>query len=332
MREPVAVRRRAMQNEVTGGGRCDAVTTGGVTVSSAEQPNASMRTELAQIVASVRAYIEWHQDSGSLGFERPTRRSAPASFPTVPPAAAVAQAPVSPASPEAPASLASDEASPKPPRNLPPVQHAAAHSALASSTAPASAPRSLKVVHDDVQTCAKCTLSNTRTHVAFAQGNPGARLMLVGDVPAGADTGEHASFSAASKQLIDKIIVAMGLRPDEDVYLTTVIKCGLPVGRDPSASDQSTCVQYTHEQIASVRPQVLVALGHHAASALVGSRLGMASARGQWKLYAGTTPMMVTHAVSDLLQPGPRQAERKKQAWADFQAVMRELGIATAKR
>jgi DNA polymerase len=88
---------------------------------------------------------------------------------------------------------------------------------------------------------------------------------------------------------------------------------------------------YLEEQLRLVEPKVIVALGNSAVAGLLETTLGITKMRGQWKLYRGKTLVMPTYHPSYLLRPSPQQAEAKRQAWEDLQAVMRELGIAKKK-
>jgi DNA polymerase len=128
-------------------------------------------------------------------------------------------------------------------------------------------------------------------------------------------------------QLLDKMIVAMGLDPERDVYVCNILKCRPPGNRRPEPEETSTCIPYLHEQLAIVHPKVIVAMGNSAVQALLGTTLGITKVRGSWKLYKGATLVMPTYHPSYLLRPNPQQIEAKKQAWEDLQAVMKELGL-----
>jgi DNA polymerase len=123
------------------------------------------------------------------------------------------------------------------------------------------------------------------------------------------------------------MIGAMGLSPERDVYVCNILKCRPPGNRRPEPHEISTCIPYLHEQLALVKPKVIVAMGNTAVAALLDTKLGITKLRGQWKLYQGQTLVMPTYHPSYLLRPSPQQIEAKRQAWQDLQMVMKELGI-----
>jgi DNA polymerase len=88
----------------------------------------------------------------------------------------------------------------------------------------------------------------------------------------------------------------------------------------------ATCFPFVHEQIDLVKPDVIVAMGNTAVSALLDTTIGITKIRGTWKLYRGKIPVMPTYHPSYLLRPSPQQTEAKKQAWDDLQAVLKKLG------
>ncbi len=262
--------------------------------------NEDPRAELASIAASLRAYLEWQQDSGASGFPR---RSAGARAGTVAPAptAAPAAAPA-PALPSAPTSA--------PTSTTPAVDK---HTRLPQLAA-------------EVSTCTKCGLSTTRTQTVFARGNADARLCFVGEAP-GADEDEQGlPFVGRAGQLLDRMIGAMGLDPARDVYVCNILKCRPPGNRRPEPEEMAACFPYLHEQLALVKPRVIVALGNTAVAALLDTKIGITKLRGQWKLYRGVL-VMPTYHPSYLLRPSPQQTEAKRQAWEDLQQVMKELGL-----
>ncbi len=279
--------------------------------------NDDPRTELASIAASLRAYLEWQRDAGTLGFPRRPPAASPSTSPSTStpnpnpiPASAPAVAPPTPPSP-------SHHSSPAP-------------------TAPPAAPPADKTVRlpqlaAEVSACTKCVLSTTRTQTVFARGNPDARLCFVGEAP-GADEDEQGlPFVGRAGQLLDRMIAAMGLDPARDVYVCNILKCRPPGNRRPEPEEMAACFPYLNEQLALVRPRVIVALGNTAVAALLDTKMGITKLRGQWKLYRGTL-VMPTYHPSYLLRPSPQQTEAKRQAWEDLQLVMKELGLSLPRR
>ncbi len=275
------------------------------------------RAELASLAASLRAYLEWHQEAGTIGFPRRPPGAAPAQ------AAVPVQAAPAPAPPPAVTFAA-------PPM---PVHAPAPPPVTAPTPAPNNAPVSvdrhvrLPELASEVAGCTKCGLAATRTQTVFARGNPDAAICFVGEAP-GADEDEQGlPFVGRAGQLLDRMIGAMGLSPERDVYVCNILKCRPPGNRRPEPEEMATCIPYLHEQLALVSPRVIVAMGNTAVAALLDTKLGITKLRGQWKLYRGRTLVMPTYHPSYLLRPSPQQTEAKRQAWQDLQLVMKELGL-----
>jgi DNA polymerase len=237
------------------------------------------RTDLASLAASLRAYVEWHMEAGTIGFPR-----GPATTPT----ATTTPTPTS---------------TPDPRLRLPQLAF-------------------------EVSGCTRCGLAATRTQTVFARGSIDAKLCFIGEAPGADEDAQGLPFVGRAGQLLDRMIGAMGLSPERDVYVCNILKCRPPGNRRPEAEEMATCIPYLHEQLALVKPRVIVALGNTAVAALLDTKLGITKLRGQWKLYRGQTLVMPTYHPSYLLRPSPQQADAKRQAWEDLQLVMKELGLA----
>jgi len=127
-------------------------------------------------------------------------------------------------------------------------------------------------------------------------------------------------------QLLNNMIAAMGLKRGE-VYIANVVKCRPPGNRTPEPDEANTCSPFLFRQIDVVRPEVLVALGATAATYLLGQRQPLAGLRGRVHRFR-ETKLIVTYHPAFLL----RDPRRKKEAWADLQIAMRELGLKVPKR
>jgi uracil-DNA glycosylase family 4 len=286
------------------------------------------RRELGEIAASLRAYLEVQQDTGAWGIPRGAKK---------PVAAPVVETRPEPEKVEPPRMDAPrvDPPTIDPPKqNLPPVEVNIEPKveAKVEKKAEPKPLRPLDVVKAEVASCAKCGLAGTRTNTVFSRGNPAAKLVFVGEAP-GADEDEQGlPFVGRAGQLLDKMIAAMGLDPEKDVYVCNIIKCRPPGNRRPEPAEIDACIPFLHEQIAAIDPKVIVAMGNTAVGALLNTKLGITKVRGSWKLYKGKIPLMPTYHPSYLIRPSAQQAEAKKQAWEDLQAVMKELGLQAPKK
>jgi len=221
-----------------------------------------------------------------------------------------------------------------------PRQTAAAPAPTAAPPLAPSAPASsgpdrrlrLAQLAAEVSTCTKCVLSATRTQIVFSRGNPDAALCFIGEAPGADEDAQGLPFVGRAGQLLDRMIAAMGLSPENDVYVCNILKCRPPGNRRPEPEEMAACFPYLHEQLALVSPRVLVALGNTAVAALLETKVGITKLRGQWKLYRGKTLLMPTFHPSYLLRPSPQQIEAKRQTWEDLQLVMKELGLEVPKK
>ena len=277
-----------------------------------------LRADLAQLVASVGAYVEWQRDTGAVGFPRRPGGAQSAGI-KAESERAVGDSP------------GAANLSPVPSRTM--SQAEPVHEAPPGS--PAAKPDRhvrLPELACEVAACKRCALHATRTQTVFARGNPDAALCFVGEAP-GADEDEQGlPFVGRAGQLLDRMIGAMGLVPERDVYVCNILKCRPPGNRRPEPEETATCIPYLHEQLALVNPRVIVALGNTSVAALLDTKVGITKIRGLWKLYRGRTLVMPTYHPSYLLRPSGQQAEAKRQAWEDLQLVMKELGLALPKK
>ena len=145
--------------------------------------------------------------------------------------------------------------------------------------------------------------------------------MFVGEGPGADEDAQGLPFVGKAGQLLNNMIAAMGLKRTE-VYIANVVKCRPPGNRTPEPVEANTCSPFLFRQIDVIRPQVLVALGATAATYLLGQRQPLAGLRGRVHAFRGMQ-LIVTYHPAFLLRD-PRQ---KKEAWADLQIAMRELGL-----
>ncbi|MBK8251841.1 MAG: uracil-DNA glycosylase [Polyangiaceae bacterium] len=179
----------------------------------------------------------------------------------------------------------------------------------------------LALLAEQVRPCTKCPLHSGRTQTVFARGNPFSEVCFVGEGPGADEDAQGEPFVGRAGQLLDRMIAAMGYRRD-DVYICNIVKCRPPNNRKPELSEMDACTPYLKEQLALVKPKVIVALGATAVTGLIGSTEGITRLRGKWKLYKGTVPIMPTFHPAYLL----RNEAAKRDVWNDLQEVMKHLG------
>jgi len=168
-----------------------------------------------------------------------------------------------------------------------------------------------------------CALKNTATQLVFADGNPQARLMFVGEAPGREEDLAGLPFVGRSGQLLDRMLAAIGL-DRTSVYIANIVPWRPPGNRTPTPQETSTCLPFIRRQIELVDPDVLVSLGQPSMQGLLGVTDGILKTRGRWFVYhTGTREIraMATLHPAYLL----RQPLQKRLAWRDFLAIKKAL-------
>lgn len=263
------------------------------------------RAELIHLSRSLRAHIEMLQGSGAWGVPNgPAPASAPA------PGAPLSRPPaISPA-------VSVSESPPEPTAR---VEHVSTAAAVPAGSPPDST--RLAVLADEARLCTKCALHASRNQSVFSRGTGSSGLAFVGEGPGEEEDRSGLPFVGPAGQLLDKMIAAMQLARD-DVYVCNIVKCRPPKNRKPDLEEMSRCMPFLNEQIAIIKPRVIVALGATAVQGLLGTSEGITRLRGQWKLFRGNIPVMPTFHPAYLL----RQPQAKREVWKDLQEVLRQLG------
>jgi uracil-DNA glycosylase len=268
------------------------------------------------IKQAIAARLRFYRDLGLTDFYR--RPVDPAQFEGL---AAVAQLNARAQSPGLTATTQPQEANPIPSRKTVPVV-----SAGAVPVPDRDRESALRIIREDIGDCTRCALHKGRHRLVFADGSPDARLMFVGEGPGADEDAQGLPFVGRAGQLLNNMIAAMGLKREE-VYIANVVKCRPPGNRTPEPEEANTCMPFLLRQIDAVGPEVLVALGATAATYLLGQRQPLAGLRGRIHSVRGRR-LVVTYHPAFLLRD-PRQ---KKEAWADLQIAMRELGLTVPSR
>ena len=280
------------------------------------------RGELVAIAREAVTLLERERARGRRRMELPGIASdPPARMPAAPVAAAAASAAprTSAASSPSPGVDVSDPT----PLTLPGFEPKATPSAPKPAPMPAPVrlapspdlPGTLAEVKALVDTCRLCPLCETRTRTVFSDGTDKARLMFVGEAPGRDEDLQGVPFVGRAGQLLTKMIEAIQMKRG-DVYIANVLKCRPPENRTPVPSEVEKCIPYLEQQIALVRPDLIVALGLSAAQGLLGTKASMGALRGRTFEYKGVPLVATYHPAALLRNPG-----LKKDAWVDLQRV-----------
>ena len=166
--------------------------------------------------------------------------------------------------------------------------------------------------------CTRCKLHKMgRKQVVFGVGNPEARLMFVGEAPGADEDQQGEPFVGRAGQLLTKIIEGGLQMKRSDVYIANVIKCRPPGNRNPEPDEVATCEPFLNEQIDTIKPRVIVALGTFAAHALLKTDAPISRIRGRVFDYRGGSKLIPTFHPAFLL----RSPERKRDVWEDIKIV-----------
>ncbi len=178
----------------------------------------------------------------------------------------------------------------------------------------------LQALRSEIGDCTRCPLAYAGRHsIVFADGNPNAKLMFVGEGPGADEDASGLPFVGKAGQLLNNMITAMGLKR-EQVYIANIVMCRPPKNRVPEPVEANTCSQFLLRQIDVVQPEVIVALGSTAATYLLGVKQSLVALRGQWHNVRGARCAVTYHPAYLLRDP-----KMKGEAWKDLQRVMVEL-------
>src|SRR5690606_39060532 len=173
-----------------------------------------------------------------------------------------------------------------------------------------------------------CNLKHTAKNLVFADGNPQADIMLVGEAPGREEDREGLPFVGRSGRLLDRMLAAIGL-DRSSAYISNVIPWRPPGNREPSPLETEICRPFIERHIELMNPKVLVTLGNPSTKLLLRTQTGIMRMRGNWSVHA--TPGGVQIPTMPTLHPAYllRNPAHKKLAWRDFVAIkvkLRQLG------
>jgi uracil-DNA glycosylase family 4 len=235
---------------------------------------------------------------------------------------------------------AREAASPTPLRTVPAATAAAANlaprgeatvapeAAILSAREAARTAPSLEALRALLEKFDGCALKFTATRLVFADGNPQARVMFVGEAPGREEDIEGLPFVGRSGKLLDRMMAAIGL-DRSSAYIANVIPWRPPGNRTPTPQETQICLPFIHRQIELVNPDVLVTLGNPSTQTLLSTREGIMKTRGRWFDY--DTGTRVVRAIATF-HPAYllRSPSYKRMSWQDLRAIAKALEQASS--
>ena len=197
--------------------------------------------------------------------------------------------------------------------------------ATASARELAAAAKTLDELKDAIARFEGLSLKATATNLVFADGNPEARLMLIGEAPGAEEDRRGLPFVGASGQLLDRMLAAIGYDRTNS-YITNIVNWRPPGNRKPSPAEMTLCLPFIDRHIALINPALIVLLGDTAAKTLTNRTEGITRLRGKWFTWpkpdgVGTIPVLPTFHPAFLL----RSPSQKREAWMDLLTAKRKL-------
>lgn len=204
------------------------------------------------------------------------------------------------------------------------VVPAAGTDPVAAAVAAAAGAGSIEALRDALAAYPHCDLREGARNLVFSDGDPAARVMIVGEAPGRDEDIEGRPFVGRAGQLLDRMLAAVGLGralpdPGRAVYITNVLPWRPPQNRDPAPAEVAMMLPFLRRHVDLVAPDLLVLMGNHACSALLGQK-GITRLRGQWGEALGRPALPMLHPAYLLRNPGA-----KREAWADMLALAARL-------
>src|ERR1700737_1495298 len=203
-----------------------------------------------------------------------------------------------------------------PPDTLPPRETGAPRDAGASRDSPAAREAGFDwpELRARVAACTRCALCSTRTQTVFGVGNQQAEWLIVGEAPGADEDRQGEAFVGRAGQLLNSMLRAIGLTR-EQVYIANVLKCRPPGNRDPTPVEAAECLPYLEQQIALLKPKIMLAVGRIASQNLLRTDVTLGRLRQQVHRFGlSQVPLVVTHHPAYLL----RTPTDKRKAWEDL--------------
>lgn len=170
---------------------------------------------------------------------------------------------------------------------------------------------SWETLKTECMNCQKCQLCETRTNVVFGYGNPNAEVMFVGEGPGEQEDLQGKPFVGRSGKLLDSMLEVVGLSREKNIYIGNIVKCRPPKNRDPLPEEQEFCINWLRNQVAILKPKIIVAVGRIAAMKIIDPNIKITKDHGKFYKKKKTWMMPTIHPAAILRNPNQKPLVEK---------------------
>ncbi|MEY8762707.1 MULTISPECIES: uracil-DNA glycosylase [Clostridium] len=176
-----------------------------------------------------------------------------------------------------------------------------------------------KELYEECVNCHKCKLGDNRTNMVFGDGNPGGKIMFIGEAPGADEDRTGLPFVGRAGQLLTRTLESIGLYRKNDYYICNICKCRPENNRTPYTQEEEACIPYLRNQVALVKPKIIVCLGATAMNCILGKDWRITRDRGKWVERKGFY-MTATFHPSAIL----RDENKKAPFWEDLKDIKKK--------
>ena len=183
--------------------------------------------------------------------------------------------------------------------------------------------KKLQELKDSIGRIKNCELKKNSTNIVFSDGNPDAKIMIIGEGPGANEDLEGVPFIGRTGELLDKMLLSINLNRD-NVYISNVVNYRPPANRNPTEEEIARYLPYLIKHIEIINPQILILLGSTALNTIIGNDKVISDARGKWiekKIGSCTTSIIASFHPAFLM----RQPDQKKMSWIDLKMIKKKI-------
>ena len=174
--------------------------------------------------------------------------------------------------------------------------------------------------------CTRCGLCETRHNVVFGMGNREADVMFIGEGPGEQEDLTGLPFVGPAGKLLDDMLSIIDLDRNTNCYIANIVKCRPPRNRDPLETEQDACIDYLRQQVALVKPKIIVCLGRIAAKRLIDQEFRITRQHGQWTERNGVWMSAIYHPSALL-----RDVSKRPETFEDLLSIREKIKEVGAK-